>query len=108
MAITGMACLATTMSAQAVVTIETVTIGNPGNGPDTNTSGNVIAAPEGAGRVTYVYEMGKYEVTQGQYTEFLNAVGATDTYGLYHPGMFDDPALDDLKTTTMISQSGVS
>ena len=107
MAITGMACLATTMSAQAVV-IETVTIGNPGNGPDTNTSGNVIAKPEGAGAVGYVYEMGKYEVTQGQYTEFLNAVGATDKYGLYHPAMYDDPFFDDNKTTTMISQSGVS
>jgi len=112
MAIAGMACLATTMSAQAL-TMETVTIGNPGNGPDTNTSGNVIADPPGAGAVGYVYEMGKFEVTQWQYADFLNAVAATDTYGLYHPSMYDDPAnLEDNgdpgKTGSIIVQSGVS
>jgi len=35
------------------------------------------------GRVDYDYRMGKFEVTAGQYTEFLNAVAATDTYALY-------------------------
>ncbi|GAF94378.1 unnamed protein product, partial [marine sediment metagenome] len=31
------------------------------------------------------YNIGKFEVTAGQYTEFLNAVAVTDTYGLYNP-----------------------
>jgi len=44
--------------------------------------------------VDYVYEIGKFEVTAGQYTEFLNAVAATDTYGLYNPYMWDDPWQD--------------
>ena len=36
------------------------------------------------GSVGYNYNIGKYEVTAGQYTEFLNAVARTDTYGLYN------------------------
>jgi formylglycine-generating enzyme required for sulfatase activity len=31
--------------------------------------------------------MGKYDVTVGQYCQFLNAVAATDTYGLYNSFM---------------------
>jgi len=31
--------------------------------------------------------MGRFEVTAGQYCEFLNAVAAADTYGLYNPVM---------------------
>jgi len=31
--------------------------------------------------------MGKFEVTAGQYTAFLNAVAKTDTYGLYNTSM---------------------
>ena len=34
--------------------------------------------------------IGKYDVTVGQYTAFLNAVAATDTYGLYNPSMATD------------------
>ena len=37
------------------------------------------------GAVDYNYSIGKFEVTTGQYTEFLNAVAVTDTYSLY-PG----------------------
>jgi len=33
---------------------------------------------------------GKYEVTIGQYTSFLNAVAATDPYSLYHTNMATD------------------
>ncbi|NLX13940.1 MAG: SUMF1/EgtB/PvdO family nonheme iron enzyme [Phycisphaerales bacterium] len=35
----------------------------------------------------YSYDIGKYPVTAGQYTAFLNAVAATDTYGLYNTKM---------------------
>ena len=68
------------------VTIETVGIGNAGNEPDTR-----YETP-GYGGVDYAYNIGKYEVTAGQYAEFLNAVAATDTYSLYNTGMAD-PAI---------------
>jgi len=58
-----------------------VTVGNPGNAADTevmSTDGTT-----GYGGVDYAYRIGKYEVTTDQYTEFLNAVAATDANGLY-------------------------
>ncbi len=64
-------------SAGAAITIDTVRVGNPGNAADTT----------GYGSVGYAYNIGKYEVTAGQYCEFLNAVARTDTYGLYNTGM---------------------
>ncbi len=69
-------------AAQAGVVIDTVAVGNPGNAPDTR-----YATP-GYGAVGYGYGIGKYEVTTGQYCEFLNAVAATDTYGLYTTNMW--------------------
>ena len=33
------------------------------------------------------YQIAKYEVTNAQYAEFLNAVADTDPYGLYNPNM---------------------
>jgi sulfatase modifying factor 1 len=65
----------------AVIEIETVPVGNAGNAPDTR-----YVTP-GPGAVAYTYNIGKYEVTAGQYTAFLNAVAKTDTYGLYNPNM---------------------
>jgi len=66
------------------VTIETVPVGNPGNPADSAShSGN----PAGQGAVNYSYYISKFETTAGQYTEFLNKVAATDTYGLYSTGM---------------------
>ena len=56
--------------------LEFVTVGNPGNAPDPAT-GNLY------GSVGYTYQMGKYDVTVGQYCQFLNSVAKTDTYGLY-------------------------
>jgi formylglycine-generating enzyme required for sulfatase activity len=70
--------LAVSGAAQAMITIDTVPVGNPGNTAD-NT---------GYGAVDYAYNIGKYEVTAGQYTEFLNAVADTDTYGLYNANMW--------------------
>lgn len=67
------------------VNIAMVTVGNPGNAGDTRyPSGGVSSF----GAVSYAYNIGKFEVTAGQYTEFLNAVAATDTYGLYNPSMW--------------------
>ena len=38
----------------------------------------------------YTYRIGTYEVTAGQYTEFLNSVAASDPYGLYNSSMWSD------------------
>lgn len=62
----------------ARVHIEFVTVGDPCNMPDPNYAW---------GQVDYVYSMGKYELTNGQYIEFLNAVARTDPNGLYNPDM---------------------
>ena len=56
--------------------LQFVTVGNPGNAADPAT-GSLY------GSVGYTYQMGKYDVTAGQYCQFLNAVAKTDTYGLY-------------------------
>src|SRR5688572_15433377 len=68
------------------VSIVTVPVGDVGNAPDTSGhSGNT----SGQGAVNYFYNIGKHEVTGGQYVEFLNAVAKTDTYALYDVGMAD-------------------
>jgi len=69
-----------TAGVSADVVIDTVTVGNPGNANDTH--------GDGYGGVDYVYNIGTYEVTAGQYTAFLNAVADTDTYGLYNTDMW--------------------
>lgn len=82
----ALATFVLTTAAQAV-TIDMVTIGNAGNAPDLRY--NLDQRPEGYGAVDHVYQIGKYEVTAGQYTEFLNAVADEDTYGLYNTAMGD-------------------
>ena len=66
------------------VTIDMVPVGNPGNAPDTRYNAYL-----GFGSVAYAYQIGKYEVTAGQYTEFLNAVAKADPNGLYNTAMGD-------------------
>jgi len=75
-------------SASAEVVIETVPVGNPGN---LGQLSGIGVPPWGdgynrvVGAVDYYYRIGKFETTAGQYTEFLNAVAATDTYTLWRP-----------------------
>lgn len=64
------------VAAQATV-IDMVGVGNPGNAVDST----------GYGVVDYGYKIGKYEVTAGQYTDFLNAKAASDPNALYNPKM---------------------
>ncbi len=68
--------------AQAYVAIQTVPVENAGNVADCR-----FETP-GHGSVEYDYKIGKYEVTAGQYTAFLNSVARTDTYGLYNTSMW--------------------
>ena len=70
--------------AQADVVIETVTVGNPGNAGELSGTGAGGAGPDRVcGAVGYLYHIGRFEITAGQYAEFLNAVAATDTYDLW-------------------------
>ena len=54
----------------AEITLDMVTVGNPGN------AGYVHRTAGTFGSVDHVYQIGKYEVTTGQYREFLNAKAA--------------------------------
>jgi sulfatase modifying factor 1 len=61
------------------VTIDWVTVGDPGNTADTD--------PSGYGAVATSFQIMKYEFTNQLYTDFLNSVAATDTYSLYNASM---------------------
>lgn len=65
-------------TAQAIV-IDTVYVGDADNANDT--------IGDGYGGVSYDYYIGTYEVTNAQYTAFLNSVAATDPHGLYNVNM---------------------
>ncbi len=90
-------CLGVMVQAgQPNITIDTVFIGDKGNTADTT----------GYGKVDYNYNIGKYEVTAGQYTAFLNAKATiTDTYGLYNSDMWDSLYGCKIQKTT---QTGIS
>ena len=74
-------------AAANAVTIDWVTVGDPGNAADNTVYGAVAKE----------FRIGKYEVTIQQYTDFLNAVAATDTYSLYNTNM-----------ATVLSIAGIS
>ncbi len=74
-------------TASALV-VDTVPVGNAGNVGELSGRGAGGYGPDRiCGSVAYDYRIGKYEVTAGQYAEFLNAVAGTDTYGLYNTNM---------------------
>src|SRR5262250_3270230 len=64
-------------SSASSVTMAWTPIGNPGNACDPQSQGCF-------GAVGYSYSIGTYEVTNAQYTEFLNAIAASDPTGLYN------------------------
>lgn len=73
-----------------LASLEFVTVGDPGNIGEL--SGQSVSGGMGpdriCGAVNYVYGIGKYEVTAGQYTEFLNVKAKSDPYGLYNTVMW--------------------
>lgn len=69
-----------TMTGQAQITIPTVTVGDINNPNDST----------GYGGVSAIYNIAVTEVNLFQYTAFLNAVAATDTYNLYNTNMGTD------------------
>lgn len=88
--------------AQAL-SIDWVTVGNPGNAADTlvmtKGAGASIDNTTGYGSVGYVYRMSKYAVTNAQYVEFLNKVDPTGADGVVatlsssNPSKFFDPRM---------------
>ena len=69
--------LPATLQEAHAVTIDMVTVGDPGNTADDTTYGAVATS----------FQIMKYEWTNSQYTDFLNSVAATDTYSLYNTNM---------------------
>jgi len=87
--VAALATLMLLMGTAGAVTIDLVPVGNPGNAGELSGEGAGGYGPDAiVGGVDYPYWIGKYEVTNAQYTEFLNAVAATDTYGLYSGSMW--------------------
>jgi hypothetical protein len=71
-----LAALLFAIPAHADVTIDWVIVGGPGNA--------CVSSPDGCfGSTAQRFRIGKYEITNAQYAEFLNAVAADDTNALY-------------------------
>jgi formylglycine-generating enzyme required for sulfatase activity len=65
------------------LTLDLVLVGNAGNTPD---SASNCLGPS-CGSVPQNYFIGRTEITNAQYAEFLNAVAEADPNGLYHASM---------------------
>lgn len=76
----ALATLGLSASPVAAVEIEWVPVGDAGDACDPQSQGCF-------GAVDYVYQIGKFEVTNAEYAEFLNEVAATDPQGLYDTRM---------------------
>jgi len=78
----GVAALLGSLALPAhAVTIELVTVGDPGNNADTD--------PAGYGAVADAFQIMKFEFTNQQYTDFLNSVdaGGTNPNSIYNTNM---------------------
>ncbi|MEI8369596.1 MAG: SUMF1/EgtB/PvdO family nonheme iron enzyme [Planctomycetia bacterium] len=76
------ACLFAASAGAGLINYQKVTVGNAGNANDKT----------GYGAVAYEYQIGKYDVTIGQYTAFLNAAdpSGTNPNGIYFSDMGTD------------------
>lgn len=97
----ALACLLVAPVGAAPITYEMVTVGNPGNGTDTSGRPNTT----GLGRVDYSYQIGKYDVTIGQYTTFLNAAdpNGANPNGIYNSSMGTDPIIAGISYDALAS-----
>jgi formylglycine-generating enzyme required for sulfatase activity len=86
---------------RAGITYEMVMVGDPGNGTDTSGRPNTA----GRGRVDYNYQIGKYDVTIGQYTTFLNAAdpNGANPNGIYNSSMGTDPIIAGISYDALAS-----
>ena len=83
----GVAALLTSLAVSAhAVTLDMVTVGDPGNTADTT------GDPNPAGAVADSFQIMKYEFTNQQYTDFLNSVdaGGTNPNSVYNVSMGSD------------------
>jgi formylglycine-generating enzyme required for sulfatase activity len=80
----GLALLLFVTPPASAVTIDWVTVGNPGNACDVQVQGCF-------GAVATTYRISATEVTNAQYAEFLNAKAAADPLGLYNTAMAFGP-----------------
>jgi len=89
MAAVAVACV----SGAEAVDMQTVIVDNPGNDGEWSGGGYGGYGPDRiCGAVDYVYNIGTYEVTAGQYRDFLNTVdpAGSNPYGLYNSSMDSD------------------
>ncbi len=90
------ACVVLLPVVASALTMDLVTVGDPGNAPDSLRGYD----QEWPGSVEYTYQIGTYEVRNSDYVEFLNAMAAVDdTYGLYN-------SLMDSETRGGITRTG--
>ena len=75
-----------------------VSIGNVNNAADTADGDQYNNGTQSYGAVDHAYQIGKYEVTNAQYGEFLNAKGQSNANSIYNTNM----------PTYGITQSGTS
>jgi sulfatase modifying factor 1 len=67
---------------------ETVVVGNPGNPADVTSFGSV----------PYSYRIGKFEITNAEYCEFLNSTGETSKHHFWRWQMEDKPSGGIIRT----------
>ena len=77
-------------TSRATITIDTVPVGDVGNANDPSDGDSFTSGVQNFGAVGYAYNIGKFEVTVGQYEAFLNAVAKADPYSLWNIGMYID------------------
>ena len=95
-----LAALVVALDARAV-TIDWVEVG-PAYSPDRPPPTDCLTSPPDCGFVDHAYFISKYETTNAQYAEFLNAKAASDPMLLYNPSMEGD------NFSGGITRSGVS
>ena len=93
------------LPASAAVTFDWIAVGDPGNSGDAQPVCFQCGPTTTFGSVAYSFSIAKFELTNAQYTAFLNAVADSDPNGLYSTdmGLIEPP----LPFYGGITQSGV-